>query len=316
MNKGKRRYVLYATSKKLEMVNPLNKEHIKRYFDSKENKLSESSKKGYISDFNQWLIYILENHENKDILKIDEEESIDMIEDFIAFCIAFLGNNERRMQRRFSSISSFYFSLKKSKQINHNPMDNIERPQVNKGESVQIKQNLLTIDQVKQIRKGLKEIDETQLELFFELALSTMAKANQISNIMIDDIHILHKRIENSNKELLFPSDRCLTLIGKWMKERSNLGIESEYLFVTKYGGIYSNVKKVTLQTSWIKKVGRLIDLPQLHCHDIRYSGANLLFEAGLDLEIIFRILSNKNKDDNFKISYDKIQEEKSRINI
>ena len=112
MNKGKRRYVLYATSKKLEMVNPLNKEHIKRYFDSKENKLSESSKKGYISDFNQWLIYILENHENKDILKIDEEESIDMIEDFIAFCIAFLGNNERRMQRRFSSISSFYFSLK------------------------------------------------------------------------------------------------------------------------------------------------------------------------------------------------------------
>lgn len=211
MNKGKRRYVLYATSKKLEMVNPLNKEHIKKYFESKDNKLSESSKKGYISDFNQWLIYILENHENKDILKIDADESIDMIEDFIAFCITFLGNNERRMQRRFSSISSFYLNLKKSKQIDHNPMESIERPQVSKGENVQIKQNLLTTDQVKQIRKGLKEIDETQLELFFELALSTMAKSNQISNIMIDDIHFLNKRIENSNGELLFPSDKCLT---------------------------------------------------------------------------------------------------------
>lgn len=324
MNESKRRYVLYATNEKLNLVNKKNKEHIKKYFSLKEN-LSESSKKSYMSDFNQWLVYVFENYENQDILKINEEDSVDLIEDFTAFCTSILGNNDRRIQRRFSSISSFYSTFKKINKIKENPINCLNRPKIVKGENIQIKQNFLTKAQLFKIRKGLKEIDETQLELFFEFALSTMARGNAISNILIDQIDF-DKCIVNDvedrqgHKITLFPSERCMHLIKKWINERNNLGIENEYLFIARYGGVYNNVKKQTLQTSWIKKIGRLIDLHELSLSDLRHSGANLLFQEGLPLEILSKLLNNSstiiNKDNSDVIDYEKIKEHKSRIKI
>lgn len=268
-----RKYKVYATPDKIEKINPKNKEHIRRYFVTKNMNLSDSSKKSYESDFNQWLVYIMENYDNMDIAKSDVEDLSDMIEDYVAFCSTVLGNNERRIQRRLSSISSFYLYLKKKRRIESNPLDLIDRPKIGKGEKPQIKQTFLTKEQVEDIRKGLKKIGDVQLELYFELSLSTMARVNALSNIRLDQIDFETNRINDVlEKEgylvTLFPSKRARELMLQWIEKRKELGIENEHLFLAKFNGNWKKVEKVTMQSSWIKKIGKIVDLPELHAHD------------------------------------------------
>lgn len=321
-----RKYMVYATKEKIEQINPKNVEHIRRYFVSKNLHLSDSSKKSYESDFNQWLVFIMERYDNLDVVKgFDVEDAADMIEDYVAFCTSVLGNNERRIQRRLSSISSFYLFLKKKRKIESSPMDLIDRPKVGKGEKLQIKQTFLTQDQVNEIRKKLDKLGDIQLICFFEVALSTMARVNALSNITLKQIDFKQKRIEDvlekEGKEVtLYPSDRAVKAINAWLKYRKDNGIENDYLFLAKNKGAYNKVGKSTIQGSWVKKIGNLIGIPELHAHDLRHSGSNLLFHSGLSLESVSYLLSHSGtdvtRDHYLQINREAVQSEKAKFEI
>lgn len=287
--------------------------------------LSDSTKMNYESDFNQWLVYIMENYENKDILEFDTDEATDMLEDFFAFCTSVLGNNERRIQRRMSSISSFYLYLRKKRKIKENPIDFLERPKVGKGEKPQIKQTFLTKEQVEEIRKKLEELGDLQLQLFFEFGITTLARVNAISNVRIDQIDFESNRIKDVlEKEgylvTLMPSPKTMKLIKRWIDYRKEQGIKSEYLFIVKYGGTWKKVDKTTLQGSWIKKIGNLIGIPELHCHDLRHSGSNLYYHSGMSLETVSKLLNHKGtqvtQDHYLQMNFDKLQDEKAQFEI
>jgi integrase/recombinase XerC len=303
-----RKYVRYVTKEKLDKVCQENKNHIRKYFNFKNMNLSDASKKSYESDFNQWLIYINEqyndgNLQHEDIIKILNEEDgieemVDLIEDFIAFCVTFLGNNERRIQRRMSSISSFFLYLRKKRKIRENPLDFLERPQLSPSEKPQITQTFLTKEQIADIRKGLKKLNDLQLELYFELAICTMARVNAISNIRIDQINfkekIIERVIEKEGYEVtLFLNEKTIALIKKWLAYRKKEKIENDYLFITRYGGKWKQISKSTLQSKWIKKIGKIIKI-NLHSHDLRHSASSILYNDGMPLEVVQRLLNHK----------------------
>jgi integrase/recombinase XerC len=313
---SKRKYIRYVTKEKLDKVCQSNKMHIQRYFNYKNMNLSESSKASYESDFNQWLVFINEKYNSgslmsEDILEIlkDEdgiEDMVDLIEDYIAFCVSVLGNNERRIQRRLSSISSFFLYLLKKRKIKANPLDYIERPSVRAGEKPQITQTFLTQEQVDEIRKGLAKLGDIQLELYFELSLSTMARVNAVSNIKVDQIDFETGIISGVREKEgyivdLYCSDRTMELIKKWLQYRKENGIECEYLFITKYNGEWKQVSKNTMQTVWCKKIGKLIGIPELHPHDFRHSGSSLLFNKGMALEDVQELLNHRSPDTTLK---------------
>lgn len=331
----KRKYVRYVTQDKLNKVSPSNKRHIEKYFNYKNMTLSDSSKKSYESDFNQWLVFINDKFNSgslleEDLLKMlkDEdgmEDMVDLIEDYIAFCVSILGNNERRIQRRMSSISSFFLYLLKKRRIKSNPLDYMERVSVRAGEKPQVVQTFLTEEQVSKIRKALQKSKDIQMELYFELSLSTMARVNAVSNIRVDQIDYDKRRItrvmEKEGKEVtLYFSKRTLDLIKIWLMNRKKDGIESEYLFITKHNGEYKKVAKNTIQKSWIKKIGKIIEVPDLHAHDLRHSGSNLLYQKGMKLEDVSKLLNHSGTDVTQKHylqeNHDKLQEEKDAFEI
>jgi integrase/recombinase XerC len=326
----KRTYIKYATADKLEQVNDKNKRLIDKYFNHKSMNLSDASKISYQSDFNQLLVYIMENYRNDyimDIIEDDPNEMIDILEDFMAFCTSVLGNNERRIQRRMASISSFFMFLRKRyrDKVKENPLEFLDRPKIGKGEKPQIKQTFLTKEQVKKIRMKLKKQNELQLTLFFEFGLSTMARANAIANVRVDQIDFKSGRVVDVLEKEgylvnLFPSKATLALIKEWLNYRKKEGIENEYLFITKYRGEWGKVAKGTLQNSWIKKIGNLIGVEDLHCHDLRHSGSNLLHKAGASLNTISKLLNHKGiqvtQDHYILDDFDKMQDEKAKFEI
>lgn len=303
-----RKYIRYVTKDKLDKVCAENKNHIRKYFNFKNMNLSDASKKSYQSDFNQWLVYINEKYEqgtlsHEDIIKILNEEDgiedmVDLLEDFIAFCVSVLGNNERRIQRRMSSISSFFLFLRKKRKIRENPLDFMERPRLSPSEKPQIVQTFLNKEQIADIRKGLKKLDDNQLELYFELAICTMARVNALSNIRVEQINfkeqLIDRVIEKEGYEVtLFLNDRTTKLINKWLEYRKKENIENDYLFITKYGGDWKQVSKSTIQTKWIKKIGKTIGI-DLHSHDLRHSASSILYNDGCPLEVVQRLLNHK----------------------
>lgn len=319
-----RKYIRYATIEKVEKINIKNTDLIRKYFSFKNLNLSNMSKESYQSDFNQWLVYILDNYNNSYLLDLETDDAVDMIEDYIAFCTSILGNNERRIQRRMSSISSFYLYLRKKRKIKENPIDFLDRPRVGKGEKLQIKQTFLTQEQVDNIRKELENSVNIQLELFFEFGLSTMARINAISNVKIEQIDFKTSRVidvleKESYLVTLFPSVRCMELIEKWINYRKINNIDNEYLFISKSNGEWNKVSKSTFQTSWIKKIGKIINV-DLHCHDLRHSGSNLYFQNGVSLENVSKLLNHKGtqvtQDFYLQLNYDKIQDEKNQFEI
>lgn len=319
-----RKYVVYATPEKVKQINPKNMEIWRRYINGKRT-LAESSKKNYESDINQFFVFLLLNYDNKCMFDFDAEDMADVLDDFIAMCATVFENKEKRIARRLASISSIYLYYKKKRKIKENPVDLLERPKIQKGK-YEIKQTFLTKEQVEQIRKGLEEINDTQLTLFFELGLYTMARVNALSNIEIDKIDLDKKRItgviekEGYEVTLLF-NDRCKELIEKWLEERKEKGIDNPYLFITYYKQKWDKVSKQTMQGSgWIKKIGKIINEPELHCHDLRHSGSNLRYQAGMKLEDVSKALNHKGtqvtQDHYLQMNFDKLQNELEKFSI
>lgn len=325
---AKRNYIVYATQEKLESVNPKNKKIIDKYFSFKNMNLSDDTKKSYMSDFNQWLVYIMENYSNQYILDIideDIENMVDLLEDFVAFCTSILGNNERRIQRRMSSISSFFLYLRKKRKIKENPMEFIERPSLKAGEKPQILQTFLTIKQVEEIRNKLAELGDIQFEMYFEIALTTMARVKALNSIKIEQINFEEGIIENVVEKEgylvdLFPSERGMKLIKKWLEYRKENDIESEYLFITKRNNQWEQITKGTMQMGWVKKIGNLINVPNLHNHDFRHSYSTILYNSGMKLEDVQDLLHHMSPDVTLKHyikkDIDKIKDNKKKFEI
>lgn len=49
------------------------------------------------------------------------------------------------------------------------------------------------------------------------------------------------------------------------------------------------------------KKIGKIVDVPELHPHDFRHSGSSLLFNKGLPLEDVQELLNHRSPDTTLK---------------
>ena len=291
-----RKKVQYTSPLLISQINPENQDMWQKYLNGKRT-LSESTRSGYTSDMNQFLVFLLKNYDNRYLLDIETDEMADILEDFLAMCQGIFENKDRRMCRRLSTISSLYLYYKKKRKIKENPVDLLERPKIQKG-IYEIKRVFLTLEQVAQIREGLEKINNTQLTLLFELGLHTMARVTALDNIKIAQINFEEKIIENvlekeGYKVTLFLDERCLKLINKWLEERKEKGIDCEYLFIANYDKKYDKVGVSTMQSGWIKKIGAIINEPELSMHDLRHSGSNLRYKAGMSLEDVSQALNH-----------------------
>jgi len=277
-----------------ETANDENLKLLQKYkIDMEIRELSPKSIYNYERDLLQWFSYLNKNQFNLSVKEATEDD----IEEFIYFCKT-QGNNTERIKRRISSIAAFYKFLRRKKIVKENPMEFIVRPK--KGLPVE-KKVFLTKEQVQQARKWLKDNNDIQLEVYFELSLATMARATAISSIKWEQIYfdnmvivdVLEKEGYIVN---LFFDENVRDLLLKLKQMRENNGIENKYLFITKYGGQYNNVNSTTLD-SWAKKIGEAIGEPELSPHDFRRSGATLRSEAGMPLEQISMLLNHKGTD-------------------
>lgn len=271
-------------------INPYNLGVFQQFVDHLRIKnRSENTIYSYQSDLFQFFRFINKYRNDK---KYSELETND-IEEYIKFCMI-KGNNEDRLKRRCSSISSFLMFLRRKKLINNHPMEFFDRPQ--KKLDV-LEKHFLSKKQVELLKSRLRSIDDIRLETYVLLSLSTAARRNAIRSMKWSDIDFEEREIRAIEKgprevTLVFSEEVKDKLIE--LKEYYNSkGISNPYVFLTLSHGLTRQASKNALKI-WARKAGELIEISNLTPHSFRRTTANLLKEAGVPLEVISCILNHK----------------------
>ena len=294
MPERSKRIVLH-NEEKLKQINPETQKLMQKYkIDMSLRDLSPKSIYSYEKDLNQWFIYILDHQFNQSVTELSDDD----ITEFLYFCKQ-EGNNVERMKRRMAAISAFYKFLRKKKLIKENPTEFMDRPK--KGMPVTV-QTYLTPEQVDLMRIKLTEYGDLQLKTYAMFSLSTMARVNAIANLKWEQIDfearecrdVLEK--EGYIVELSF-SNEVKELLLALKKEREDKGINDYgWVFYSRYNNETKPISNGTL-LEWCKKIGNMIGVPTLHCHDFRHSGATLLKNMGMSLEDISELLHHSGTD-------------------
>ena len=282
-------------AEKAKQINPETLKLFHKYqIDMSIRDLSPTSILGYNSDLMQWFIYMYDNQFNLSVLEATDED----IEEYY-YWRKQQGNNVNRQKRVMSSISAFYKFLRKKKLIKESPVEFIERPK--QGQAITV-QTYLTKEQVQLMREKLEEYGDIQLQAYAFLSLTTMGRVNAIANLKWEQIdwdeRIFSDVLEKEGKlvELSF-SQETKEYLQKIVEYRKENNIDDYgWVFVTPYVTADRPINNCTLN-DWCKKIGNMIGVPTLHCHDFRHSYATLLKNEGVSLEDVSTMLNHSGTD-------------------
>lgn len=285
-----------------EKIKNINLETLKLFqkyqVDMSIRDLSPNTINGYVSDLQQWFIYMYDKQFNLSVLEATDD---DVLEYF--YFRKQEGNNVARQRRVMSSISAFYKFLRKKKLINESPTEFLERPK--QGQPI-VKQTFLNVDQVNKLREKLTEYGDIQLQAYIFFGLSTMARVNAMAHLKWSQVDLDERMctdvLEKEGKIVdLYFSLEVEELLRKMKTEREEKGINDYgWVWYTPYTNEDTCVNNSTLN-DWCKKAGGMIGVPTLHNHDLRHSGSNILKELGMEIQDIAELLHHESTETTVK---------------
>lgn len=294
MAERSKRICIYDADK-AKNINPETLKLFQKYqVDMSIRDLSPTTINGYNSDLMQWFIFMYDHQFNLSVLEATDED----IEEYY-YWRKQQGNNVNRQKRVMSSISAFYKFLRKKKLITESPVEFIERPK--QGQAVTV-QTYLTKEQVKLMREKLAEYGDIQLQTYAFVSLTTMARVNAVANLKWKQIdwkeRIFSDVLEKEGKlvELSF-SEETKDYLQQLVEYRKQNNINDYgWVFISPYVSENKPISNSSLN-DWCKKIGNMIGVPTLHCHDFRHSYATLLKNEGVSLEDISIMLNHSGTD-------------------
>ena len=231
---------------------------------------------------------IQSNHLRIDTVRIRKEE----IHAYLKY-LSEENMNEKSISRNISCLKSFYKFLLIEKEIDYNPMDEIEIPKVRKNlpkslteEEINLLLDVPLIDDFSYRNKAM-----------LELLYATGMRVSELINITLLDIDLdsaTVRTLGKGNKERVIPiGDYALYYVKKYIYDCRNNMLKREmndYLFLNNHGkqmtrqGFFKILKK-RQQEVGIKK--------ELSPHTLRHSFATHLLNHGADLRSIQELLGH-----------------------
>ena len=202
----------------------------------------------------------------------------------------------RSVNRKISSLRTFFNFLLKNKKVKHNPMLKILRPKEPKRLPVFIdEQRIEMLFDKADFGEGLTAARD---RLIIELFYATGMRLSELCNIREKDIDIYNctiKVLGKRNKERIIPfTDMLKKIISEYKTERRKTlpGITHDYLFVTDDGAkiYYKLVYRIVN-----KYLGMVSTSEKKSPHVLRHTFATHMLNNGADINSIKEILGHAN---------------------
>lgn len=270
------------------MENNKNWRIYKEYLNSciaRNEAVKNTTYRTYTNSMKQFIEYLKKYEKNKYLLGKDTLKStVGILEKYIRHCREKLNNNARTINNKITAISSFYIWAVKRDLIEVHPFrDKLDRLKVTDLEKRRKSYYLNSKEIVEiQVKMKLSEKYDLQDQIIFNLIIDTACRINALQSIKLENIDLMNGIIdgivEKEQKIVEFAIfEETIELIKEWLKCRKN---SAEYLFVTKYRGIFKQMSKSTIRDR-VRKIGKLIGIDNLYPHSLRKTSINLLAEVG-----------------------------------
>jgi integrase/recombinase XerD len=254
---------------------------------SVEKGLSDNSIFSYGYDLNKFKSYLdkqqidLLNVQSKDIMKFLVEEKSRKI-------------SSKTLAREVVAIRQFYKYLRDEKQLDSNPTDKIETPEVMRAIP-----DHLTLEEINELFDHIKEdnIYELRDKCIFELLYSSGLRISEACNLKIEDVDLDNMAIAiegKGGKARLVPfGEKAMNIIRKYL-EKSRPEIlktrKCDYIFVSKKGSFINRKSVWRLLNLYIKRTGIQ---KKVTPHTLRHSFATHLLENHADLRSVQELLGH-----------------------
>ena len=264
----------------------------------------------------RWLEYIYDEMDDKCILDMTTED----IEEYAYYLKSKRDNKPRTISNVLSVIEDVYDYLLTKGTVSSNPASKIKKPKEISREYA-VKRVFLTEEQVEDLKLKLEQCGDIQLQTYINFGLSTAARANACASLKWEQIDF-DKRMcidvmeKKSKLVTLYFNEYTKSLLLKLQEYRKEHHInDGGYVFISNKYRYYEDTGEKThicssTLGSWVKKAGKMIDVPDLTPHDLRRTSANLLLQRGGDIGVVSLLLNHSNISTTFRYYISKDQNE------
>ena len=262
---------------------------IKSFLDylSFEKKYSEHTITAYKNDLKTFQKFLIQEYEDDNLLDVNYSQ----IRSWIVSLVD-AGISNRSVNRKISSLKSFYKFLQKTKQINDSPLRKHQALKVSNRVQVPFSEK-----EIVEVLRGLdNKQDFTSLrnKLIVELLYSTGMRRNELINLKVEDVDFSSNTIKvlgKRNKERLIPLlNSVKESIKNYLNERTQERSNSTYLFFTeKQNKLYPTLVYRIINDYFSTVSSKVKKSP----HVLRHSFATHLLNEGADLSSVKELLGH-----------------------
>ncbi|AQS92710.1 integrase [Polaribacter sp. BM10] len=254
---------------------------------SLEKKYSKHTIVAYKTDLTAFNEFCLSEFELDDLLEV----KYPLIRSWIVSLVnSDVSNNS--INRKISSLKSFYKFLQKTGQLDSNPLAKHRALKIKKKVQVPF-----TVKEVNAVISSLENdngFDTLRNKLLVELLYSTGIRRAELINIKLQDINSTNNTIKvlgKRNKERYVPIlPSVLISIKKYLQERNKEGFVSEYLLITSKGNKLYETLVYRIINSYFSEVSSKVKKSP---HILRHSFATHLLNEGADLNSVKELLGH-----------------------
>lgn len=274
-------YNAITSPEKSALINKENLELMEDFLDYLQSiDRSKQTISSYRSDLLIFFTIVMEKLGNKDFIDISKREFA-KVQSYFINDLGWSSSRVRRVKSTISSMSNFIIDILDEEEKYQNFKKNVNRVENPTREAVREK-TVISDEQLQELLDILVEKKKYQIACAISLAMCCGARKSELTrfkvsyfdekNIIFDAVYKTDEKIKTKGrgkgkflyKYVLLEFKKYFDL---WMEERERLGIESEWLFVTKDANGEWVQATTTLFDSYADTCSRLIGIPvYFHC--------------------------------------------------
>jgi len=243
--------------------------------------------KAYRNDLENFAAFCLTNFELQNIEQVSYSEIRSWIVDLVT-----KKNSNSSINRKISSLQSYYKFLLKTKTISVNPL--LKHKPLKKEKKLQVPFSEKEMNEVIDSLKNLDDFISVRNKLMIEMFYGTGMRRIELINLKLKDVDLENKTIKvlgKRNKERYIPLlDFVIKSINSYTLKRTEIKTESENLFITDKGKKTCETLVYRVINTYFSGVSSKVKKSP---HIIRHSFATHLLNEGADLNAIKELLGH-----------------------